>query len=61
MESLSAPQNLPTVVKKNKDGLIMLTSGIEHNDMIQNFEFIPMALTKQNAVDEALEKRPDLK
>ena len=39
----------------------MLTSGIEHNDMIQNFEFIPMVLTKKDAVDKAIKERPDLK
>ena len=61
VESLSAPKSLEIVAQKNEDGLIMLTSGIEHNDIIQNFEFVPMVLTKQNAVDEALNKRPDLK
>jgi len=39
----------------------MLTSGIEHNDIIQNFEFKPLVLSKQEAVDGALENRPDLK
>lgn len=51
----------PTSFKKNEDGLLMLTSGIEHRDIIQNFEFKPMKITKQNAVDKALEFRPDLK
>ena len=39
----------------------MLTSGIEHRDIIQNFEFKPMKIAKQNAVDKAFEFRPDLK
>ena len=47
--------------KKNEDGLIMLTSGIEHNDIIQDYEFNPFKLSKQDAVDKALEQRPDLK
>lgn len=51
----------PTAFKKNEDGLLMLTSGIEHRDIIQNFEFKPMKMSKQNAVDKAMEFRPDLK
>lgn len=47
--------------KKNEDGLIMLTSGIEHNDIIQDYEFTPFKLSRQEAVDKALENRPDLK
>ncbi len=47
--------------KKNEDGMIMLTSGIEHNDIIQNFEFTPFAISKKEAVEQALELRPDLK
>lgn len=47
--------------KKNEDGLIMLTSGIEHNDIIQDYELNPFKLSKQEAVDKALENRPDLK
>ena len=47
--------------KKNEDGLIMLTSGIEHNDIIQDYVFNPYKLTKQDAVNKALENRPDLK
>ncbi len=47
--------------KKTADGLIMLTSGIEHKDIIQNFEFKPLTLSKEEAVKEALEFRPDLK
>ena len=48
-------------LKKNEDGLIMLTSGIEHNDIIQDYELSPYKLTRQEAVDKALENRPDLK
>ena len=47
--------------KKNEDGLIMLSSGIEHNDIIQDYVFNPFKLTRQEAVDKALENRPDLK
>ena len=39
----------------------MLTSGIEHKDIIQNFEFHPLTLSRQEAVNQALELRPDLK
>ena len=49
-----------TSLKRNEDGLVMLSSGIEHNDMIQDYVFSPMNLTKQGAVDKALENRPDL-
>lgn len=48
-------------MKRNEDGLVLLSSGIEHSDIIQNYVFKPMKLTKQSAVDEALENRPDLK
>ena len=61
IESLTTPKTPDVIAKKNKDGLIMLSSGIEHNDIIQNFEFIPMTLTKKEAVDKALDLRPDLK
>ena len=47
--------------QKNEDGLIMLSSGIEHNDIIQDYVFNPFKLTRQEAVDAALENRPDLK
>lgn len=47
--------------KRNEDGLITLSSGIEHNDMIQDFKLNPYKITKQEAVDKALENRPDLK
>ena len=47
----------PTAFKKNEDGLLMLTSGIEHRDIIHNFEFKPMKIAKQNAVDKAFEFR----
>ena len=49
------------VVKKNEDGLIMLTSGIEHNDIIQDFKLSPLTISKKEAVKQALELRPDLK
>ena len=47
--------------KKNEEGLIMLTSGIEHNDIIQDYNLNPLKLTCQDAVDKALKNRPDLK
>lgn len=47
--------------KKTEDGLILLTSGIEHKDIIQDYVFVPMTLSKQEAVKQALELRPDLK
>lgn len=46
--------------KKNEDGLVLLSSGIEHNDIIQDYHLSPLKLTKQQAVDKALELRPDL-
>lgn len=49
------------VMKKNEDGLVLLSSGIEHNDIIQDYKLNPMKLTKQEAVDRALDLRPDLK
>ena len=48
-------------LKRNEDGLVLLSSGIEHNDIIQDYVFNPMKITKQEAVDKALEQRPDLK
>ena len=47
--------------KRNEDGLIMLSSGIEHNDIIQDYKLTPLKLTRQDAVNKALENRPDLK
>ena len=46
-------------MKKNEDGLVLLSSGIEHNDIIQDYKLNPLKLTKQQAVDKALELRPD--
>jgi outer membrane protein TolC len=48
------------IVHKSDDGLIMLSAGIEHRDILQNFQFEPLKITKQDAVDKALELRPDL-
>ncbi len=47
--------------KKNEDGLITLSSGIEHNDIIQDYKLNPYKITRQEAVDKAFENRPDLK
>lgn len=61
VENISSIKPIKSEFKKTPDGLIMLTSGIEHNDIIQNFEFKPLVLSKQEAIDTALENRPDLK
>ena len=47
------------VIKKNVDGLVLISSGIEHNDIIQDYKLNPLKITKQQAVDKALELRPD--
>ena len=60
-ETASSATPPATSIKRNEDGLVMLSSGIEHNDIIQDYTFNPMKLTKQEAVDKALELRPDLK
>ena len=52
--------NVPApVMKKSVDGLVLISSGIEHNDIIQDYKLSPLKLTKQEAVDKALELRPD--
>ena len=52
--------NVPApVMKKNVDGLVLISSGIEHHDIIQDYKLSPLKLTKQEAVDKALELRPD--
>lgn len=61
IESLTVIKPAVDTFKRTPDGLIMLTSGIEHNDIIQNFEFNPLTISKQDAVNEALNLRPDLK
>ena len=61
VEDLTTIKPVSNEIKKNEDGLIMLTSGIEHKDIIQNFEFKPLTLSKKEAVEQALEMRPDLK
>ncbi|MCQ2738956.1 MAG: TolC family protein [bacterium] len=61
MRELNKTKPVKYVGKKNEDGLIMLSSGIEHNDFIQDYKFVPLNLTKQEAVDKAMKERPDLK
>lgn len=61
MQSLEEVKPAGISAKKNEDGLIMLSSGIEHNDIIQDYELTPLKLTRQDAVNKALENRPDLK
>lgn len=60
MESTSDTKVPAPVMKKNADGLVLLSSGIEHNDIIQDYKLNSMKITKQQAVDKALELRPDL-
>ena len=61
VESLTSIKPPKDHVKTTKDGLIMLSSGIEHLDIIKNFEFNPFVISKSEAVKQALEFRPDLK
>ena len=62
MQSVDSNSGVNNInVKKNEDGLIMLSSGIEHNDIIQDYELSPYKLTRQEAVNKALDNRPDLK
>ena len=61
IESVTVVKPMESTIKKTEDGLIMLSSGIEHNDIIQNFEFKPYTISKEEAVKQALEMRPDLK
>ena len=60
MDSVNNTKIPAPVMKKNEDGLVLLSSGIEHNDIIQDYELNPLKFTKQQAVDKALELRPDL-
>ena len=60
IESTNSTKVPAPVMKKNEEGLVLLSSGIEHNDIIQDYKLNPMKLTKQEAVDKALELRPDL-
>ena len=60
MESTNDTKVPAPVMKKNKEGLVLLSSGIEHNDIIQDYQLNPLKITKQEAVDKALEHRPDL-
>lgn len=59
MDSVNDSKPPAPVIKKNADGLVLLSSGIEHNDIIQDYKLNPLKLTKQEAVDKALENRPD--
>ena len=61
IDSLTKVKENAQTIKRNKDGLITLSSGIEHLDIIQNFEFSPFVISKKEAVEQALENRPDLK
>ena len=60
MDSANNSKPPAPTMKKNKDGLVLLSSGIEHNDIIQDYKINPLKLSKQEAVDKALELRPDL-
>lgn len=61
MQNLNNIKPANVVMQKNSDGLIMLSSGIEHNDFVEGYEFKPLSIQKQEAVDKALNERPDLK
>lgn len=61
MESVNTAKQPVVSAKRTDDGLIMLSSGIEHNDIIQDYKLNPMKLSKQDAVDKAFDERPDLK
>lgn len=61
MESANTAKQPVISPKKTEDGLILLSSGIEHNDIIQDYTLNPMKISKQEAVDKALSERPDLK
>ena len=61
IESADSAKQPKISPKKTDDGLILLSSGIEHNDIIQDYKLNPMKLSKQDAVDKALVERPDLK
>ena len=60
-DSANTSNQPKATTRRNKDGLVMLSSGIEHNDILQDYKLNPLKLTKQTAVDKALEYRPDLK
>ena len=59
MDSVNNSKPPSPVMKKNEDGLVLLSSGIEHNDIIQDYKLNPMKISKQDAVDRALVNRPD--
>ena len=59
MDSVNNTKPPAPKMQKNEDGLILLSSGIEHNDIIQDYKLNPLKLSKQEAVDKALENRPD--
>ena len=61
IESVTIVKPMEHKIQRTEDGLIMLSSGIEHNDIIQNFEFKPYTISREEAVKQALELRPDLK
>ena len=61
IESITSINTKPIEIKQNKEGIFTLSSGIEHKDIIQNFEFKPLVISQKEAVEEALELRPDLK
>ena len=60
MDSVNDSKPPAPVMKKNEDGLVLLSSGIEHNDIIQDYQLNPLKFTSQDAVDKAIELRPDL-
>ena len=61
LDSVNSSSQPKPIIKRNEDGVLLLSSGIEHNDIIQDYKHKPIKLTKQEAVDKAMEYRPDLK
>ncbi len=56
--------NVNTVKKQNSNELeytAVLTSGIEKQDILQDYKFLPMLVTEEDAIKKAYENRPDLK
>ena len=46
---------------KDEEGMITLSAGIERKNIIKDYSFKPFEITKKEAVEKALEGRPDLK
>lgn len=63
-EKIENPESLETKtpeIIKDEEGLITLSAGIERKNIIKDYAFKPFTITKKDAVQKALEGRPDLK